>query len=119
MKCILIISCLLAGCAQLNNVQPMQTAEYPEALEASIPADVAEAVAILLGDRPYADLEVVKQSAQKIHKFERSVVLVEKTLQNIETGEYSKVVTHRFPRLGLDVTYQDGQVIGASRVQQN
>jgi hypothetical protein len=117
MKYILITFFLLAGCSQQspvpNNVAPSRPASQAEP---TIPADVQTAITMLLGDRPYPDEAAVQKAAQLLHSFEESVPGVVETLVD-QQGHYSTAVTHSFPKVGISISYHDGKVIGASRIQ--
>jgi len=86
---------------------------------AALPSEVRNALKILLASRPYTDPAAANRAAATLHAYETSVVQSEATLRNEKTGALSKRVTHRFLKLGVDVTYDDGQVIGCSLIKKS
>ena len=100
--------------AQPGEFQPSRPASQPAPSVSALPVDIEVAISVLSSNRQ--DEAAVQKATQALHAFETSVVLVEETLQNVKTGEYSKEVTHRFPKAGVDVTYRDGKVLGLSRI---
>jgi hypothetical protein len=119
MKYILLTVCLLVGCAKQEEADyftPSRPVSQPAAVTSEVPVEVQAAIAVLTGDRK--DEAKVKQAIQAIFASEPSVVVSEETLQNTKTGEYSKEVTHRFPKSGINLIFRDGVVISPAPSKQ-
>ena len=83
----------------------------------ALPSDVTDAIALVL--TRHQESPEIKKALHTLHSFEESMVLVEVRLVHVKTGKHVTAVTHRFKKLGIDVSYHDGKFIGASRVISN
>ena len=119
----MLMTCsLLAGCSQshtqLENPASAHALGSPAAAPEELPSNVKASISILLANRPYRNTQEVQNAVQVLHSFEESIPGIERTLQDVKSGEYTKEITHSFPKAGIAVTYLDGRVLGASRINQ-
>lgn len=118
-KYIVTLCCLLVGCdpQKTDHRTSPQSDAPPTAVETGIPKDVADAVAVLLSSREDADPAVVSRAYSRLEEFEKPDGGLNVTTYDSQTGEYGKIVTMRFPKLGIHVCYRNGKFNGASRIK--